>query len=198
MTTVRIRTRVSVPGSHPIRPCQCKSGPRKRVIGRSGRPSRRLEPPTRKLEDVHTGQRTYELPAGHNGALQKARVLTEKLEALDRSLPAVPIPDRAVLVSLAHDLPSVWHAPAIDMRLKQRIVHRNNTPTSLLRYPQFKRPWMVSAISSASSSAAAVLQAWISSSPFARHGCIAFGRRGEMDFAYRLAVSRMRGLSVSP
>lgn len=63
-----------------------------------------------------------ELEARWNGALQQARGLTEKLEALDRSLPAVPIPDRAVLVSLANDLPSVWHAPATDMRLKQRIV----------------------------------------------------------------------------
>jgi DNA invertase Pin-like site-specific DNA recombinase len=63
-----------------------------------------------------------ELEARWNGALQKARVLTEKLEAIHRSLPTVPIPDRAVLVSLAQDLPTVWHAPATDMRLKQRIV----------------------------------------------------------------------------
>jgi AraC-like DNA-binding protein len=41
---------------------------------------------------------------------------------MDRSQPAVPIPDRAVLVSLAQDLPAVWHAPTTDMRLKQRIV----------------------------------------------------------------------------
>ena len=63
-----------------------------------------------------------ELEARWNGALEKARVLAEKLETLDRSVPAVPIPDRAVLVSLAQDLPRVWHAPATDMRLKQRIV----------------------------------------------------------------------------
>jgi hypothetical protein len=63
-----------------------------------------------------------ELEARWNGTLQKARVLAEKLDALDRALPVVPIPDRAVLVSLAHDLPAVWHAPASDMRVKQRIV----------------------------------------------------------------------------
>jgi DNA invertase Pin-like site-specific DNA recombinase len=63
-----------------------------------------------------------ELEARWNGALQKARVLTEKLETLDRSLPTSPIPDRAVLVSLAQDLPKIWHAPSTDMRLKQRIV----------------------------------------------------------------------------
>jgi hypothetical protein len=32
------------------------------------------------------------------------------------------MPDQAVLVSLAQDLPTVWHAPGTDMRLKQRIV----------------------------------------------------------------------------
>jgi DNA invertase Pin-like site-specific DNA recombinase len=63
-----------------------------------------------------------ELEARWNGALQKTGALTEKLEAMDRALPAVPIPDRTVLVSLAQDLPTVWHAPATDMRLKQRIV----------------------------------------------------------------------------
>jgi hypothetical protein len=63
-----------------------------------------------------------ELEARWNGALQKARGLTEKLEAMDRALPTVPMPDQAVLVSLAQDLPTVWHAPGTDMRLKQRIV----------------------------------------------------------------------------
>jgi hypothetical protein len=63
-----------------------------------------------------------ELEKRWNGVLQKARVLTEKLETMDRSQPTVPIPDRAVLVSLAQDLPAVWYAPTTDMRLKQRIV----------------------------------------------------------------------------
>jgi hypothetical protein len=33
-----------------------------------------------------------------------------------------PLPDRAALMSLAHDLPAVWEAPTTDMRLKQRIL----------------------------------------------------------------------------
>ena len=41
---------------------------------------------------------------------------------MDRARPAVLIPDRAVLVSLAQDLPAIWQAPTTDMRLKQRIV----------------------------------------------------------------------------
>jgi excisionase family DNA binding protein len=32
------------------------------------------------------------------------------------------VPDKDVLVSLAQDLPTVWNAPATDMRLKQRII----------------------------------------------------------------------------
>jgi excisionase family DNA binding protein len=63
-----------------------------------------------------------ELEARWNQALQHARVSQEKLDALDRGLPTVSIPDRAVLLSLAQDLPAVWHARATDMRLKQRIV----------------------------------------------------------------------------
>lgn len=40
----------------------------------------------------------------------------------DRELPAVAIPDRTVLLSLAQDLPAIWQSPATDMRVKQRIV----------------------------------------------------------------------------
>ena len=63
-----------------------------------------------------------ELEARWNEALQKVRTLAEQLDAFDHDTPTVPIPDRALLVSLAHDLPAVWYAPATDMRLKQRIV----------------------------------------------------------------------------
>jgi DNA invertase Pin-like site-specific DNA recombinase len=63
-----------------------------------------------------------ELEARWNDALQRTRALNDKLESFDRGLPHRPIPDRAVLMSLAQDLPSVWHAPTSDMRLKQRIV----------------------------------------------------------------------------
>lgn len=63
-----------------------------------------------------------ELEARWNAALTHARVLADKLETPDRQPARVPIPDRAVLLSLAHDLPAVWQAPTTDMRLKQRIV----------------------------------------------------------------------------
>ena len=63
-----------------------------------------------------------ELEARWNGAMQQAQDLADRLEAFDRELPDVAIPDRAVLLSLAQDLPGVWHAPAIEMRVKQRIV----------------------------------------------------------------------------
>jgi DNA invertase Pin-like site-specific DNA recombinase len=62
-----------------------------------------------------------ELEARWNQALQTARTLTETLDAFDGDSPPAPIPDRAVLVSLAQDLPTIWHAPTTDMRLKQRI-----------------------------------------------------------------------------
>ena len=63
-----------------------------------------------------------ELEARWNAALQHARTLGDKLEAFDRGTPAIAIPDRAVLLSLAQDLPAIWHAPATEMRVKQRIV----------------------------------------------------------------------------
>ena len=44
------------------------------------------------------------------------------MDAFDRDLATPAIPDRAVLLSLAQDLPAVWYAPTTEMRLKQRIV----------------------------------------------------------------------------
>jgi len=63
-----------------------------------------------------------ELEARWNGSLQHARMLEEKLHTGDQERPAALIPDRAVLVSLAQDLPPIWRTPTTDMRLKQRIV----------------------------------------------------------------------------
>jgi DNA invertase Pin-like site-specific DNA recombinase len=63
-----------------------------------------------------------ELEARWNAALQRAQSLADKLDVLDRGQPDVPIPDRAVLLSLAQDLPAIWRARTTDMRLKQRIV----------------------------------------------------------------------------
>ena len=56
-----------------------------------------------------------------NGALQQAQDLADRLESFDRDVTDA-IPDRAVLLSLAQDLPAVWQAPTTEMRVKQRIV----------------------------------------------------------------------------
>jgi DNA invertase Pin-like site-specific DNA recombinase len=69
-----------------------------------------------------------ELEARWNDTLQKARALTEKLDAFDAARDTVRIPDRAILVSLAQDLPAIWHAPTTDMRLKQRITRTLRAP----------------------------------------------------------------------
>ena len=63
-----------------------------------------------------------ELEARWNGALRQVSELDTKLDRFDRGLEGKPLPDKAVLLSLAQDLPSVWNSPTADMRLKQRIV----------------------------------------------------------------------------
>jgi excisionase family DNA binding protein len=63
-----------------------------------------------------------ELEARWNAALQNAQALADRVQAFDAETPDVAIPDRAILVSLAQDLPAVWRAPTSDMRLKQRII----------------------------------------------------------------------------
>ena len=63
-----------------------------------------------------------ELEVRWNGAMQQAQDLADRLQAFDREVPDAAVPDRAVLLSLAQDLPKVWHSPATDMRVKQRIV----------------------------------------------------------------------------
>lgn len=63
-----------------------------------------------------------ELEARWNAAMRKVAELDTKLDRFDDGLEAKPLPDEAVLLSLAQDLPSVWNAPTADMRLKQRIV----------------------------------------------------------------------------
>jgi DNA invertase Pin-like site-specific DNA recombinase len=63
-----------------------------------------------------------ELEARWNSAMQHARDVADRLDAFDRDVTTPVIPDRAVLLSLAQDLPAVWHASSTEMRLKQRIV----------------------------------------------------------------------------
>ena len=78
----------------------------------------------RRYEAVDPENRSVasELEARWNGAMQLAHDLTDRLDGFDRDVTTTVIPDRAVLLSLAQDLPAVWHAPTTEMRLKQRIV----------------------------------------------------------------------------
>jgi excisionase family DNA binding protein len=63
-----------------------------------------------------------ELEARWNAALRKVAELDTKLQQFDQEVQSTPMPDKEVLLSLAQDLPTVWHLPTTDMRLKQWIV----------------------------------------------------------------------------
>lgn len=63
-----------------------------------------------------------ELEARWNAALERVRDLETRLSAFDvRTVPKQQVDERA-LHALAQDLPTLWHDPATDMRLKQRVV----------------------------------------------------------------------------
>jgi len=63
-----------------------------------------------------------ELEARWNAALERVRDVEARLAAFEaRTVPQQQIDER-VLHALAQDLPALWHDPATDMRLKQRIV----------------------------------------------------------------------------
>ena len=57
-----------------------------------------------------------------NAALRHVEQLEKALRESEAALESTAVPDRAALLSLAHDLESVWHSPTTDLRLKQRIV----------------------------------------------------------------------------
>jgi len=63
-----------------------------------------------------------ELENRWNAALGQAEQIEKTLRKIETAVQATPIPDREVLLQLAADLESVWHAPTTDLRLKQRIV----------------------------------------------------------------------------
>ena len=63
-----------------------------------------------------------ELEARWNGALERARELETRLTDFDARTGQQPQVDGRALHALAHDVPAVWQDPAIDPRLKQRIV----------------------------------------------------------------------------
>jgi DNA invertase Pin-like site-specific DNA recombinase len=62
-----------------------------------------------------------ELEARWNVSLQKITAIEGRLRTFDSDSSGPAIPDRELLMSLAHDLPSVWRSTS-NMRLKQRIV----------------------------------------------------------------------------
>ena len=78
----------------------------------------------RRYEAVDPDQRLVaaELEARWNAALQKVRDLEERVAKFDLGIKTLPIPDKELLLSLAQDLPAIWHSPSADLRLKQRIV----------------------------------------------------------------------------
>jgi excisionase family DNA binding protein len=78
----------------------------------------------RRYENIDPENRlvAVELETRWNAALQRVQELDDKLQQFDAGAGLAPLPDKAVLLSLAQDLPAVWNAPTSDMRVKQRIV----------------------------------------------------------------------------
>jgi len=64
-----------------------------------------------------------ELETRWNVALERVAHLEERLKKHDAAAALRPKVDRVALMSLAHDLPSVWNTPSTDTRTKQRIAH---------------------------------------------------------------------------
>jgi Recombinase zinc beta ribbon domain len=64
-----------------------------------------------------------ELEARWEAALERVRAIERRLtEECDAAL-ASPEPDHDTLLRLAKDMVSVWNAPSVEMRTKQRLVH---------------------------------------------------------------------------
>jgi hypothetical protein len=64
-----------------------------------------------------------ELEARWNGALERVAELEHRIEGLQTPSAGRPKIDRALLLQLAHDLPTAWNAPSTDTRTKQRLIH---------------------------------------------------------------------------
>jgi hypothetical protein len=64
-----------------------------------------------------------ELESRWNATLERVRQLEKILQQVNVEPSTSAAVDRDALLLLAEDLPTVWNAPATDMRLKQRIVH---------------------------------------------------------------------------
>ena len=63
-----------------------------------------------------------ELELRWNTALKRVSEIEDRLHQFELAPNGPPPPDKALLSSLAQDLPAVWNAPTTDPRLKQRIV----------------------------------------------------------------------------
>jgi len=64
-----------------------------------------------------------ELEARWEAALERVRAIEQRLTDARNAARATPEPDRETLLRLAGDLVSVWNAPSVEMRTKQRLVH---------------------------------------------------------------------------
>jgi DNA invertase Pin-like site-specific DNA recombinase len=78
----------------------------------------------RRYDQVDPEQRLVaaELEARWNAALERVGEQEARVAAFDARTAPVQQVDARALQALAHDLPALWHDPATDMRLKQRIV----------------------------------------------------------------------------
>ena len=93
-----------------------------RLEGEQARYDARLA--ARRYEQVDPEMRLVaaELEARWNGALARVRDLEARLADFDARTGQPPQIDARALHALAQDVPALWHDPAIDPRLKQRIV----------------------------------------------------------------------------
>ena len=80
---------------------------------------------SRRYEAVDPTKRLVarELEARWNAALERIALLEERLKKHALATAQRPKIDRAALLALAQDLPSVWNGPNTDTRTKQRIAH---------------------------------------------------------------------------
>jgi DNA invertase Pin-like site-specific DNA recombinase len=78
----------------------------------------------RRYEQVDPDMRLVvaELEARWNGALERVREMEARLADFDARTGQPPAIDARALYTLAQDVPALWRDPAIDPRLKQRIV----------------------------------------------------------------------------
>jgi len=75
------------------------------------------------LADPAKRHAARELEARWNGTLERVAELERRIEDPRATAAMRPGIDRAMLLRLAHDLPTAWNAPSADARTKQRLIH---------------------------------------------------------------------------